>query len=191
MDPASLIISSLSLGLSAAAFRWAHLRKEDSIVCTLVANERKQQSALFQFSFANLGTRSALLRNVEVLIYFQPDFYGTFSMDCALISGQLPQAIKNGEICSVTVESKWTTTFLCQAAKFAESQGKNELSLFFIGQAVAWNPEGKRMYEKCHVATLTANYKDTQSTFEAFQNPFPLKKQTERLADNSKSQRHA
>ena len=185
MDPASLIISSLSLGLSAAAFRWAHFRKEDSIVCTLVASQRKQESALFQFSFANLGTRTILLRSVEVLVYFQPDFFGMFSMDCILTSGQLPQAIKNGEMCSVTVESKWTPTFLCQAAKYAESQGKNELSLFFIAQAIAWNPEGRRMAEKGHVATLNANYKDTQSTFESFPNPFPLRKQIENQRDKA------
>jgi hypothetical protein len=182
---ASMIISVVALGISASAFlfsilsfAWQHWRKVDAVVCTLVANECNDKRGIFQFSFANLGTRSTLLRDVNVEAFMRPELHGEFSNDCTIVAGNLPQVIKAGEMFSATVELKWTLTFLVKAAKEAESRGKKDAVLFFVANAVCWNPKGERMVGSKHLSTFTYNPKNTSSAYESplFDRSFRLKK---------------
>jgi hypothetical protein len=176
VEAASLIMSGLSLGATAAQFSWLHLRKVDSATGIVVASRPNSESAAFQFSFANLGTRPILLRSVGVVIYVQPDLHGFFMADHRPISGSLPQVIKQGEMVAVTIESRWTSMFFSEAAKRARERGQVDVSFFFVAQAVFWNPKGERLVSEQHIATLSANYENTQSKFELFPSPFRARK---------------
>jgi hypothetical protein len=86
--------------------------------------------------------------------------------------------IKAGEMFSATVELQWTLTFLVKAAKEAESRGKKDAVLFFVANAVCWNPKGERMVGSKHLSTFTYNPKNTSSAYESplFDRSFRLKK---------------
>lgn len=145
-DPASLAISICALSFTICSFAWQHWRKVDSLVCSVVGNECSPNSLVrFQFSFANLGTHPALLRDVCVRLYMQPDLHGHYLEATVTVQSQLPQVIKAGEMVSVTIESNWTDTFLCLASKAAENRGRKAPELFFQVSANAWNPKGKRL----------------------------------------------
>src|ERR1035441_7384733 len=159
---ASIIISVVALSISASAFlfsilsfAWQHWRKVDAVVCTLVASECNDKRGVFQFSFANLGTRSTLLRDVNVEAFMRPELHGELSNEDPAVACNLPQVIKAGEMLSATIELKWTTTFLVKAAKEAESRGKKDVALFFVANAVCWNPKGERMVGRKHLSTFT------------------------------------
>ena len=171
-------MSALALGVSIGTFAWQHWRTVDAVVCTLVANECNDKRGVFQFSFANLGTRSTLLRDVNVEAFMRPELHGELSNDCTIVAGNLPQVIKAGEMLSATIELKWTMTFLVKAAKEAESRGKKDVALFFVANAVCWNPKGERMVGRKHLSTFTYNPKDGSSGYECppFDRSFRLAK---------------
>lgn len=108
----------------------------------------------------------------------KPELHGELSNDCTVIDGKLPQVIKAGDLYSITVETKWTLTFLCKAAKEAEGRGKKNAGLFFVANAVCWNPKGKRMAGRKHFSTYSYNPENGSAGYEChpFDRSFPLKK---------------
>ncbi|HEY5041108.1 MAG TPA: hypothetical protein VIK53_03825 [Verrucomicrobiae bacterium] len=181
----SVIISVVALSISASAFlfsilsfAWQHWRKVDAVVCTLVANECNHHRGIFQFSFANLGTRPTLLRDVSVEVFMKPELHGELSNDCTVVAGILPQVIKAGEMYSISIETKWTDTFLVKAAKEAADRGKKNAMLFFVAKTICWNPKGERMMGQKHFSTFTYNPQERSSGYEcpSFDRSFRLTK---------------
>jgi hypothetical protein len=184
-NQASMIISVVALSIAASAFlfsilsfAWQHWRKVDAVVCTLVANECDHHHGIFQFSFANLGTRPMLLRDVNVEVFMKPELHGELSNNCMVIAGNLPQVVKAGEMYSLSIETKWPLDFLVKAAKAAESRGKKNAVLFFVANAVCWNPRGERMTGRKHFLTFTYNPQDRSAGYECppFDRSFRLTK---------------
>ena len=174
---ASMILSVVAISISGSAFlfsilsfAWQHLRKVDSVICTLVANEVNDKQGTFQFSFANLGNRPALLRNIEVEVFDRPELNGVIIGNSAIPAGNLPQVIKAGEIFSTVVETKLTETDLVLATKEAEQRGcaSGVTELFFVAKVTVWNPEGKRSIGTKHIVTFCINHKERSSTGETF-----------------------
>ena len=163
-DPASIIMSALALTVSVGNFVWIHLRKVDSLICTLVANEHKGQSAAFQFSFANLGNRPALLRDVKVRTFIKPELHGLIIAESATIPE--PRVLKADEVCCVVVEVNWNSTSLIQATREAEARGFDGAEMFFVVEAVFWNPKGEKMIGDRHIATLRIDHKNRSSSYQ-------------------------
>jgi hypothetical protein len=170
MAEASLTISILALFFSLATFVWQHLRKADSVICTLVANEWIDKQVTFQFSLANLGNRPTLLRDIQVQVFCQPELYGNIIGKCTYPKESLPPVIKAAEIVSIHVETKWTWDDLIVASKQAEKRGCQSgiVELFFVVRATVWNPEGKRFVGTKHISTFIANYAKKTSNVETF-----------------------
>jgi hypothetical protein len=141
------------------------------MICTAVsihpATGIQPMFADFQLSFANLGTRGIFLHNIMITAYMQPDYSGMGSWESEIRSGQLPQVLKAGEMCSVIIRSKWTLDILVIAAKAAESRGSKETALFFSVAASAWNPKGKRLRGEKQLAQLTFQSDGTGWSFGA------------------------
>jgi hypothetical protein len=169
-DPASLTISGLALGFSFASFAWQHLRKVDSAICTLVANEVSDRQSTFQFSIANLGTRPALVRDIQVEVFSQPELFGEILGKSSYPSGSLPQVVKAGEIISVQIETKLNLDEINAAAKLGEKRGLKSgvVELYFVAKVTIWNPEGKRFIGTKHIANSVKNYGDNSFHSETF-----------------------
>ncbi len=155
-DPASLAISTGAFAFTIAAFAWQHWRKVDSVICTIVAVQPVHgtitQEAAFQFSFANLGTRAVLIRDIGLNVCARPDNTGISTFEHEVVTGQLPQVLKAGEMCFLTAKIKWNLTILCQAFNGVTPKGDE---VFFTAKATAWNPKGKRLFgEKKHIASM-------------------------------------
>jgi hypothetical protein len=176
MDTPSQIMSSLALGVSVATFGWVHLRKVDAVICTLIGTDLEKEGAVFQFSFANLGTRAVLVNSVNVQIFINPALTGKFMARCTTIGNKLPQIIKPGEMAATTIRSNWDITFLCDAAKEAEKRAEEIASFFFVATVVARNPKGKQMSASKQVAILETNHKNTSSQFQPCEAVFKLRK---------------
>lgn len=169
-------MSSLALGVSVTTFGWLHLRKVDAVICTPISSFPEKESALFQFSLANLGTRPILIHAVSVMIHIDPALTGKFMGRCTTTGAILPQVIQPGEIIAVTVRSNWDTTFLCEAAKEAEKRAEEKASFFFVAGVVAWNPKGKQMTGSQQVAVMESDYKNNSSKFQPCHSVFKLRK---------------
>jgi hypothetical protein len=169
-DPAALTISVLALIFSLASFAWQHLRKIDSVICTLVANEINDKQGAFQFSIANLGNRPSLIRDIQVQALCHPELFGNILGKSSYPNGSLPQVVKAGEIVSVQVETKLSSDDLVVAAKQAEKRGRQSgiAELFFMAKVTVWNPEGKRFIGTKHISTFVINYNDKTSNGQTF-----------------------
>lgn len=152
------IVALLSLTFALFSFAWQHLRKVNSLVGTLIANEFKDKEAIFQFSFANLGNRASLLRIISIFTHTDPKKRGISSFEVETLQGQLPQVIKAGEIITTTVKAKWNLTFLVQATKAAEKRGYKGAEFFFVVRVVCFNPEGHKYICEKHIATMRVKY---------------------------------
>lgn len=174
----AISISALTFLFSILTFAWQHWRKVDSVICTLVANECDHHHGIFQFSFANLGTRPTLLRDVGVEVFMKPELYGEIANDCTIIDGKLPQVIKAGELYSISIDVKWTIDFLVKAAKEAESRGSKYAVLFFVARGVCWNPKGERMMGRKQFSKFTYDPQNQSGGYECdpFDRSFRLKK---------------
>jgi hypothetical protein len=170
MAEAALTISVLTLVFSLASFAWQYLRKIDSVICTLVANEVSDKQSAFQFSIANLGNQPALIRDIQVQVFCRPELYGNILGKSSYPNGALPQVVKAGEIVSIQVETTLSLDDLLIAAKQAEQRGcQNGIAeLFFMAKVTVWNPEGKRFVGTKHISTFVKNYKDKTSGGETF-----------------------
>jgi hypothetical protein len=164
-DPVAVTISVLALIFSLASFAWQYLRKIDSVICTLVANEVNDKQGAFQFSIANLGNRPALIRDIQVQVLCRPELYGNILGKSSCPNGTVPQVIKAGEIILIQVETKLSMDDLIVAAKQAEKRGGQSgiAELFYMVKVTVWNPEGKRFVGTKHISTFVINYKDKTS----------------------------
>lgn len=175
------VISTLALIFSIVSFGWQHFRIKDAAVCTLVAfNFDGKKKPVFQFQIANLGTRSLLLNNFGVAIFYNPELHGKY-MDISMCRTNLPQILKAGELTAVVVESPWSDVFAIEAAKYLEGKEIKGVKLYFRATPSIWNPKGKQMSATQFIGTYEMSFTDNSSSFTALTGlAFPISLKTAR-----------